>query len=181
VDVRIIAATNADLGTAIGTGRFRPDLFYRLHVFPIVIPPLRDRPEDIPLLASHFLKYFQSKLKRPRLEFGAQVMDRLIRYHWPGNVRELQNMIERAVILARSSTVEIDDQFLRPPSVRAKTDATDNLQELERLHILQILNRTLWRIHGPDGAATQLGLNPSTLRSRLKRLGLKRPVHLVSI
>ena len=181
VDVRIIAATNADLVAAIGAGRFRPDLYYRLHVFPIVIPPLRDRPEDIPLLARHFLKYFQSKLKRPRLDFGAKVMDRLVRYPWPGNVRELQNMIERAVILARSSTVEIDDQFLMPPSALAKADATDNLQELERLHILQILDRTLWRIYGQDGAAAQLGLNPSTLRSRLKRLGLKRPVHPVSI
>lgn len=181
VDVRIIAATNADLVAAIGTGRFRPDLFYRLHVFPIVIPPLRDRPEDIPLLARHFLEYFQSKLKRPRLDFGAQLMDRLVRYTWPGNVRELQNTIERAVILARSSTIEIDDQFLMPPSALAKADATDNLQELERLHILQILDRTMWRIYGPDGAAAQLGLNPSTLRSRLKRLGLKRPVHLASI
>jgi formate hydrogenlyase transcriptional activator len=181
VDVRIIAATNADLVAAIGTGRFRPDLFYRLHVFPIVIPPLRDRPEDIPLLARHFLEYFQSKLKRPRLDFGAQLMDRLVRYTWPGNVRELQNMIERAVILARSSTIEIDDQFLMPPSALAKADATDNLQELERLHILQMLDRTMWRIYGPDGAAAQLGLNPSTLRSRLKRLGLKRPVHLASI
>ena len=122
VDVRIIAATNADLVAAIGTGKFRPDLYYRLHVFPIVIPPLRDRPEDIPLLARHFLKYFQSKFKRPGLEFGAQVMDRLVRYPWPGNVRELQNMIERAVILARSSTVEIDDQLLMPPSALAKAD-----------------------------------------------------------
>jgi formate hydrogenlyase transcriptional activator len=181
VDVRIIAATNADLVAAIGTGKFRPDLYYRLHVFPIVIPPLRDRPEDIPLLARHFLKYFQSKLKRPRLDFGAQVMDRLVRYPWPGNVRELQNMIERAVILARSSTVEIDDQLLMPPSALAKADGMDKLQELERLHILQMLDRTMWRIYGPNGAAAQLGLNPSTLRSRLKRLGLKRPIHLVSV
>jgi formate hydrogenlyase transcriptional activator len=181
VDVRIIAATNVDLAAAIGTGRFRPDLFYRLHVFSIVIPPLRDRPEDIPLLARHFLEKFQSKLKRPRLEFSAELMDRLIQYRWPGNVRELQNMIERAVILARSSTIEIDDQFLMPPSALAKADVTDNLQELERLHIRQILDRTMWRIYGPDGAAVQLGLNPSTLRSKLKKLGLKRPVHLASI
>ena len=181
VDVRIIAATNVDLAAAIGTGRFRPDLFYRLHVFSIVIPPLRDRPEDIPLLARHFLEKFQSKLKRPRLEFSAELMDRLVQYRWPGNVRELQNMIERAVILARSSTIEIDDQFLMSPSALAKADTTDNLQELERLHIRQILDRTMWRIYGPDGAAVQLGLNPSTLRSKLKKLGLKRPVHLASI
>ncbi|MEO5956285.1 MAG: sigma 54-interacting transcriptional regulator [Nitrospiraceae bacterium] len=181
VDVRIIAATNADLVVAISTGRFRPDLFYRLHVFPIVIPPLRDRPKDIPILAHHFLEMFRVKLKRPRLDFSVQSMDRLVRYPWPGNVRELQNVIERTVILARSSTVEIDEQFLTPPSPLAEAEATDNLQELERQHILQMLERTQWRIYGPNGAAAQLGLNPSTLRSRLKRLDLKRPAHFSSI
>lgn len=180
VDVRIIAATNADLVAAISTGRFRPDLFYRLHVFPIVIPPLRHRLEDIPLLACHFLEHYRSKLKRPRLEFSAQSMDRLVRYTWPGNVRELQNVIERAVILTRSSTVEIDDPVLRSPSALAEAEATDNLQELERQHILQLLDRTQWRIYGRNGAAAQLGLNPSTLRSRLKKLGLKRPAHFLS-
>ena len=173
VDVRIIAATNTDLVAAISTGRFRPDLFYRLNVFPIVIPPLRDRPKDIPLLARHFLEHFRSKLKRQHLNFSAQSMDRLVRYPWPGNVRELQNVIERAVILARSSMIEIDDRFLAPRSSLAEPDITDNLQELERRHIIQILNRTQWRIYGPNGAAAQLGLNPSTLRSRLKKLGLK--------
>jgi formate hydrogenlyase transcriptional activator len=173
VDVRIIAATNTDLVAAISAGRFRPDLFYRLHVFPIVIPPLRERPKDIPLLARHFLEHFRSKLKRQHLGFSAQSMDRLVQYTWPGNVRELQNVIERAVILARSSTIEIDDQFLAPRSSLAEPDTTDNLQELERQHIIQILNRTQWRIYGPNGAAAQLGLNPSTLRSRLKKLGLK--------
>jgi formate hydrogenlyase transcriptional activator len=148
-------------------------LFYRLHVFPIVIPPLRERPKDIPLLARHFLEHFRSKLKRQHLGFSAQSMDRLVQYTWPGNVRELQNVIERAVILARSSTIEIDDQFLAPRSSLAEPDTTDNLQELERQHIIQILNRTQWRIYGPNGAAAQLGLNPSTLRSRLKKLGLK--------
>src|SRR4029078_10878733 len=166
------------LSRAIETGRFRSDWYYRLHVFPIVIPPLRDRSEDIPLLARHFLEHFQSKLKRSSLDFGPKVMDRLVRYPWPGNVRELQNMIQRAVLLARSSTVDIDDQL--PPSVLVKADGMNKLQELERLHILQMLDRTMWRIYGPDGAAAQLGLNPSTLRSRLKRLGLKRTVHLVS-
>lgn len=181
VDVRIIAATNTDLAAAISTGRFRPDLFYRLHVFPIVIPPLRDRREDIPLLARHFLEHYRSKLKRPRLDFGAHSMDRLVRYSWPGNVRELQNVVERAVILARSPIIEIDDQFLMPPSARAEMENTDNLQELERQRILQVLDRTQWRIYGPNGAADQLGLNPSTLRSRLKKLGLKRPTHFLSM
>lgn len=181
VDVRIIAATNTDLIAAISTGRFRPDLFYRLNVFPIVIPPLRDRPKDIPLLARHFLEHFRSKLKRQHLNFSAQSMERLVRYPWPGNVRELQNVIERAVILARSSMIEIDDQFLAPRSSLAEADTTDNLQELEQQHIVQILARTQGRIYGPNGAAAQLGLNPSTLRSRLKKLGLKRrnvlPIH----
>jgi formate hydrogenlyase transcriptional activator len=177
VNVRIIAATNADLVAAIGAGRFRPDLFYRLHVFPIVIPPLRDRPEDIQLLAGHFLEHYRVKLKRSRLEFSAQSLDRLVRYIWPGNVRELQNVIERAVILTRSPIVEIDDRVLTPSGTPAEEESPDNLQELERLHILRMLDRTQWRIYGPHGAAAQLGLNPSTLRSRLKRLGLKRPAH----
>jgi formate hydrogenlyase transcriptional activator len=108
-------------------------------------------------------------------------MDRLVRYSWPGNVRELQNVVERAVILARSPTIEIDDQFLMPPSARAEMENTDNLQELERQRILQVLDRTQWRIYGPNGAADQLGLNPSTLRSRLKKLDLKRPTHFSSM
>lgn len=180
VDVRIIAATNADLVTAIGEGRFRPDLFYRLHVFPIVLPPLRDRPEDIPLLAQHFLEQYRVKLKRPPLELSAQSMQRLVQYSWPGNIRELQNIIERAVILSRSSTVEVDEQFLRPPSSLQPADAPMNLQDMERAHILRVLEQVRWRIYGPGGAAARLGLHPSTLRSRLKKLGLKRQKPLPS-
>jgi formate hydrogenlyase transcriptional activator len=177
VDVRMIAATNADLVAAIAEGRFRPDLFYRLHVFPIVIPPLRDRPEDIPLLSQHFLERYRAKLKRPPLQLSAASMKQLSRYPWPGNIRELQNVIERAVILAQSSTVEIDPQCLSLPLSRAQEELPVNFQDMERLHLLRVLDQTHWRLYGDDGAAARLGLNPSTLRSRLKKLGLKRPGH----
>jgi len=177
VDVRMIAATNADLVAAIGEGRFRPDLFYRLHVFPIVIPPLRDRAEDIPLLSEYFLERYRVKLKRPPLEFSPASIKQLSQYPWPGNIRELQNVIERAVILSTSSIVDIDPQFLSLPQLRTQESHSINLQDVERRHVLHVLDQTNWRIYGPRGAAEQLGVNPSTLRSRLKKLGLKRPDH----
>ena len=175
VDVRVIAATNADLVLASSEGRFRSDLYYRLHVFPIVLPPLRERPEDIPLLANHFLEHYRLKLKRPYLALSFESMSRLCRYAWPGNVRELQNVIERAVILARSSTVEVEADLVARQDAEAQAESPVNLVEMERQHILSVLKRTHWRIYGPHGAAAQLGLNPSTLRSRLKKLGLSRP------
>lgn len=176
VDVRIIAATNADLAGLVSDGRFRSDLYYRLHVFPIVLPPLRERLEDIPFLVRHFLEAYRVKLKRPALELSPESMERLARYAWPGNVRELQNVIERAVILARSSIVTVDLQSLT--NVPPPSDPTANLAEMERRHILRVLDSTHWRIYGPYGAAAQLGLNPSTLRSRMKKLGLRRVVKL---
>ncbi len=175
VDVRVVAATNADLVAAVREGRFRSDLYYRLHVFPIAIPPLRERPEDIPLLAKHFLESYRLKLNRPSLELSHGSMERLVRYTWPGNVRELQNVIERAVILSRSSIVEIADQFLIPSKPLPQTASPVNLQELEREHIQRVLQQTHWRIYGPYGAADLPGLNPSTLRSRMKKLGIRRP------
>ena len=175
VDVRVIAATNADLSLTSSAGRFRSDLYYRLHVFPIVLPPLRERPEDIPLLANHFLEHYRFKLKRPHLALSSDSMTRLCRYPWPGNVRELQNVIERAAILARSATVEVEADLVARPEMDASTDSPLNLVEMERQHILSVLTRTHWRVYGPHGAAAQLGLNPSTLRSRLKKLGLSRP------
>ncbi len=183
IDVRIIAATNRDLSAAICEGRFRSDLFYRLRVFPIALPPLRDRPEDIPLLARYFLEHYREQLKRSRLDLDTRSLDRLVRYPWPGNIRELQNVIERAVILARSNVVEVDDRFLSQPlgvgaeplSPRVETASPVTLQDAERRHILRALEQTQWRIHGPRGAAAQLGVNPSTLRSRLKKLGVTRP------
>ncbi|WHZ22361.1 MAG: Transcriptional regulator, Fis family [Nitrospira sp.] len=177
VDVRLIAATNADLSTAIQQGTFRADLYYRLHIFPISVPPLRERREDIHLLAQHFLVQIGAKLKRPHLTFGPQSLARLLAYNWPGNVRELQNVIERAVILSGSSQVTVDEMLL--PTVKVgphqPPEQPANLSDLERQHIMDVLDRTKWRIYGDQGAAQLLGLNPETLRSRLRKLGIKRP------
>ena len=175
VDVRVIAATNSDLVAAVSEGTFRADLYYRLHVFPIVLPPLRERREDVPLLARHFLEAYRIKLKRPVLELSPDSMDRLIHYAWPGNVRELQNVIERAVILARSPVVVVEPQFLATATM-SQESTSSNLIDMERRHIMRILESTHWRIYGPQGAAAQLGMNPSTLRSRMKKLGVSRPI-----
>lgn len=176
VDVRVIAATNSDLVAAVSEGLFRQDLYYRLHVFPILVPPLRQRREDIPLLACHFLEAYRVKLKRPALELSAESMERLTKYAWPGNVRELQNVIERAVILARSPIVVIEPQFLTTAAPSPEVSA--NLTDIERRHIARVLESTHWRIYGPQGAAAQLGMNPSTLRSRMKKLGVTRPANM---
>jgi formate hydrogenlyase transcriptional activator len=187
VDVRIVAATNANLSHAIAQGRFRSDLFYRLHVFPVSIPPLRERREDIRLLAQHFLAQAAIKFKRPDVTLAPSSLDRLEKYNWPGNIRELQSVIERAVILAQFMVVEIDERFLPPvspvsrpscePLLLPPAQAT-NLAALERDHIASVLEKTAWRIYGSHGAAHQLGLNPETLRSRLRKLGIKRPACL---
>ncbi|MFO0707843.1 MAG: sigma 54-interacting transcriptional regulator [Nitrospira sp.] len=173
VDVRIIAATNADLMALVNEGRFRADLYYRLHVFPILLPPLRERVEDIPFLVRHFLEGYRARLKRPDLELSPDSMDRLLRYPWPGNVRELQNVIERAVILSRKAMVTVDPQALAGDA--PAPESTANLVDMERRHILRVLENVQWRIYGAQGAAAQLGMNPSTLRSRMKKLGLTRP------
>lgn len=177
VDVRLIAATNADLSSAIQQGTFRADLYYRLHIFPISVPPLRERREDIHLLAQHFLAQIGTKLKRPHLTFDPQSLARLLAYNWPGNVRELQNVIERAVILSGSSQVTVDEMLL--PAVKVgphqPPEQPVNLSDMERQHIMDVLDRTKWRIYGDQGAAQLLGLNPETLRSRLRKLGIKRP------
>ena len=174
VDVRIIAATNTELSKAIGEGRFRSDLFYRLHVFPIEVPPLRDRPQDIPLLVRHFMEKNRLEFKRPGQDIDESSLQKLVEYHWPGNIRELKNIIERAMILSNSALLTIDDAFFprHAPSQASGTSA--KLKDLERLRIQEALNVCEWRIDGPLGAAKQLGLNPSTLRSRLKKLGIKR-------
>lgn len=173
VDVRIIAATNADLTEAMGEGRFRSDLFYRLHVFPIEVPPLRERPQDIPLLARHFLEKNRLEFKRPCQDIDDDSLQKLLEYHWPGNIRELKNIIERAMILSHSKLLTIDDAFF-PRSSSQETGASPKLKDLERHRIQEALKVCEWRIDGPLGAAKQLGLNPSTLRSRLKKLGIKR-------
>lgn len=175
VNVRLIAATNVDLAAAIGKGTFRADLYYRLQVFPIAIPPLRARAEDIPLLAEHFLAICGARLKRSNLRLDARSLERMVRYPWPGNVRELQNVIERAVIISKSGVVEIDERFLPSVPGSRESPATSNLLELEKHHILRVLEKTGWRIYGPGGAAQELGMNPETLRSRLRKLAITRP------
>ena len=182
VDVRLIAATNADLAQAVAERHFRADLYYRLKVFPIMLPPLRDRGEDIPLLAQHFLQLCRVKLNRSNLIFGESALARLAQYDWPGNIRELQNVIERAAILAPTHIVEIDERVaISYPTRAAVTEQPITLHDSESLHIRRVLEQVGWRIYGPLGAANRLGINPSTLRSRMKKLGLSRPTSLVPI
>ena len=176
VDVRVIAATNRDLETASRSGDFREDLFYRLNVFPIVLPPLRERAEDIPLLVRHFVEKVGAKIGKKITAIPRSVMTSLQAYDFPGNIRELENIVERAMILTRDGTLRLDkslELLLKGPAASGESDAT--LEEVERRHILAVLETTNWRIEGPKGAALRLGLNANTLRSRLQRLGLKRP------
>jgi formate hydrogenlyase transcriptional activator len=175
VDVRVIAATNRDLPAAVKDGAFRADLFYRLNVFPIGLPPLRNRPEDIPILARHFLKQYRIKLGRSCKDIDQASLERLVRYTWPGNVRELENVIERAMILSREPLLRIDQHVLDSKDTSAIAPIPAGLKDVEQRHILQTLALTNWHIEGPDGAAARLGIPPSTLRSRMKQFGMKRP------
>jgi formate hydrogenlyase transcriptional activator len=177
VDVRVIAATNQDLEAAIAAHRFRSDLFYRLHVFPIRIPPLRERPGDVLLLARYFLGRVAVRLGRPPLELARGAADRLKAWPWPGNVRELQNVIERAVILSRRPVVESEAVVLAtlPAANPAAPDGEKTLAAIERDAISAALEATNWRISGPRGAARLLGLKPTTLHARMKKHGLRRP------
>ncbi len=175
VDVRVIAATNRDLKREIEEGRFREDLFYRLNVFPITVPPLRHRPEDIPLLITFFVNKFNRKLGRSIDSVPPAAMSALQSYRWPGNIRELANVIERAVLNTPGATLRVADnhdvsQPGQPPAVASKS-----LIEIERTHIMKILETTNWKIEGHAGAARILGLNASTLRTRLNKLGIRRP------
>jgi transcriptional regulator with GAF, ATPase, and Fis domain len=173
VDVRIIATTNRDLEEAIRNGLFRQDLYYRLNVFPITIPPLRQREEDIPLMVEAFVQQYSRKLGKQILSITKETMTALQNYSWPGNVRELESIIERAVILSPGPVLHLVDKLevsLPPPSSTART-----LEETERTQILKILSETRWRIEGREGAAAILGLHPSTLRARMHKLGIIRP------
>jgi formate hydrogenlyase transcriptional activator len=170
VDVRIVAATNRDLAHAISDGRFRDDLYYRLSVFPIQVPPLRERRDDIPLLVWAIIERRQIDLGR-RIELvPPRLMDALVNYGWPGNVRELENVIERALILSAGPTLQLEE----PLALEVRPSA-ERLQEIERQHILRVLERCGWRIHGQGNAAAVLGLLPSTLRSRMQKLAIRRP------
>ena len=172
VDVRLIAATHRDLDEEVAAGRFRSDLYYRLNVFPIRIPPLRERPEDIGPLAQHFVSQFARRLGRPLTGISRGSFARLNHYAWPGNIRELQNVIERACVLATGPVVDVPEPALGATRAAAWNPST--LEDAERSHILRTLERTEWRVEGEGGAADLLGLRPSTLRSRLHRLGIQR-------
>ena len=176
VDVRVIAATNRDLGKEVREGAFREDLFYRLNVFPVHVPPLRDRKDDIPILVEHFLRRYCKKTGRVIDVIPQKTMDTLQEYHWPGNVRELENIIERAVILSRGKRLELGDWFAAEPDIPASDAEIATLEELERNHILHVLKLTRWRVSGPKGAAKLLDINPQTLVSRMKKLGIERPI-----
>lgn len=170
VNVRIIAATNRDLGKEVKAGRFRKDLYYRLNVFPIVIPPLRERPEDIPLLVWAFVEKNQKSVGKEIENISKKTMEALQSYSWPGNARELKNVIEHAMILSNSKDLRV--QLPRPELL--ETDATQDLHDMERRHILAVLEKTGWRLSGHGGAAEALGLKRTTLRAKMKKLGIKR-------
>ncbi len=196
VDVRVIAATNRDLFRSASEGTFRQDLYYRLNVFPVQMPPLRERREDIPPLVHYFVRRFSLKIGRKITRIQRETMERLMNYSWPGNVRELENVIERAVILSPGIELEVGPGVLpeiaavasaqafvpRPAPVEKGPEAPSpqSIDQVERNHILEVLMRTNWRIEGSDGAAALLNLNPSTLRSRMKKLGVQRSTQAVS-
>ena len=199
VDVRVIAATNRDLEEAVRAGQFRADLFYRLNVFPLRVPPLRERASDIPLLATFFLARFAKKFERRVDTISPETMDRLVSYPWPGNIRELQNVIERAAVLSRGPALELDRDLLpvparlgpgpgverhaehgQPLDQSAASGLAAALEETERTHIVAALERADGVIEGPRGAAKILGMHPNTLRSRMEKLGIKRSAPRVS-
>jgi len=182
VDVRIIAATNRNLEEAVHAGKFRADLLYRLNVFPIHVPPLRERQGDVSLLVTFLVQSVAKKLGKKVTQVSEDTMHRLMTYSWPGNIRELQNIIERAVILSNGSVLTIDQEFQPSPAANVLTKqaaapaVTENsLKDAERRHIQSVLVQTNWVIEGDRGAAKALKLHPNTLRSRIKKLGLQRP------
>ena len=180
VDARVIAATNRDLDDAVAVGEFRKDLYYRLQVFPITVPPLRERRGDIPLLVWYLLGRTKVSIGRAIDSIPDDVMQRLVRYPWPGNVRELENVIERAVILTQGQSLQLEESFgLSDVGIGGREGTTgtpsSRLEEVEREHILRVLQECGWRIKGKSNAAERLGLHPSTLLHRLKRLGIERP------
>lgn len=173
VNVRVIAATNRNLQQAIEKKEFREDLYYRLNVFPIICPPLRDRKEDIPLLVRHFCQKHEGKIGKKISSIAPDVMTALMDYDWPGNIRELENIIERAMILSRGNSLEYGEWIPVEKMPLAKSQSA-RLGDLEKEHILETLRKTGWKVSGEKGAAKILGLNPTTLEARMKKLGIKR-------
>jgi len=190
VDVRIIATSNRDLDQMVADGRFRADLFYRLNVFPVRVPSLRERPEDIPLLVRHFAEQCARRMNKKIETISSETLKQMRQYHWPGNIRELQNVIERAVILSAGPVLNVPLSEIQSRPLPAAGDGSENgdekgdrsagknirnvLEETERKHILNVLSQTNWIVAGPNGAAVRLGMKRSTLQLRMRKLGLSR-------
>jgi formate hydrogenlyase transcriptional activator len=177
VDVRLVAATHRDLAAMVADGRFREDLYYRLNVFPVTLPPLRERRDDIPRLVRHFTQQFARRMGRRIETIPSSVMDALVQYPWPGNVRELQNVIERAVILSSGSSLHIPsgDLQTRAPLAPVPSAVPVTLIDAEREHILGALRESAWVVGGSKGAASRLGMKRSTLQKKMQKLGISRP------
>jgi formate hydrogenlyase transcriptional activator len=176
-DARLIAATNRDLSAMVEEQKFRSDLFYRLNVFPIYVPPLRDRKEDIPFIVRHFAQHFARNMTKNIDTISTETMSALVHYPWPGNIRELQNVIERAVILSKGPVLKVSLSDLRAKTsdTNGHTNGTATLEEIERRHILSVLEQTNWVFAGPNGAAAKLGIKRPTLQFRMQKLGITRP------
>lgn len=174
VNVRLVAATNGNLSKLVSEKRFRSDLYYRLYVFPISLPPLRDRAEDIPVLVRHFVSKYAERMQKTIDTIPAEAMSVLISHSWPGNIRELQNFIERSVILTTGNTLRLPMAGLRPNAQMASVERPVTLEDAEREHICRILKQTSGMIAGPNGAASRLGMKRSTLYFRMQKLGISR-------
>lgn len=173
VDVRVIAATNRQLSKAVEKGTFREDLYYRLHVFPLQIPPLRERPQDIPLLVWAFVRYFAKRMNKPIERIPHAAMQALQQYAWPGNVRELRNVVEHAMIISHGNTLTLPIFDMHSPQASPSLDVS--LDEVMRRHIIAVLERTGWRVSGKQGAADILKVKATTLDAKMKKLGITRP------
>lgn len=174
-DVRVVSATNRNIEEAVEKGTFRGDLYYRINILPIVIPPLRERMEDLPLLVNHFVGRLNRKTGKNIKLIPKTAMDKLMKYHWPGNIRELSNVVERAHVLSEGSKLLVGDWFKTNVNSNNIESGFVTIEEMEKNYILRVLKQTNWKVRGSNGAAAILGMNPNTLDSRMKKLGIHRP------
>ena len=177
INVRVIAATNKNLEKEVAEGRFRLDLYYRLNVFPLIMPALRDRKDDIPLLVTHFIQHYNNRAGKKVTGISESAMQSLMGYHWPGNIRELENIIERSVLLTKSNIIDevnLPDNISQPGPRMASVGRLKTMEENERDHIINVLTKCKGKIWGPGGAAEILNLPPTTLQSKMKKLGITK-------